>query len=308
MHFPKKIRFFIRKIFELVKIYCSHCLFPTGIEVEKSFVQIMDGTIYHGGLADRFNSIITAYGMAKAIGRDYQLLHTSPFRLENYLVPAAHDWTPRGVTFDLWHVSILRFKKLILKKAIKNNSRKQIHAYVHTNTLASVNAVYGKEYVYGELFNELFKPAEHLQYEIDGHMQNLPPTYEAVVFRFQSLLGDFYEGPFSSYQKGEQEQLINICMDYLKEKKQEKLLVTSDSTTFLNRASQLENVYTIDGQRVHMQYTKGTFESNEKPFVDFYMLTKSRKITLVIAKDMYKSGFPQVASLVGNTEYEIVYL
>lgn len=308
MNLFRLIRFSVRKYFNLAKIYSHYNPLPTKRRVENSFIQLFDGSIYHGGIADRINSIITAYGVAKAVGSDYKLVHTTPFRMEDYLLPNQHNWIAENVSFNLWKTRVFWFRRLSFKKPIQYNPKKQYHAYFHTNALESLNSVYNKNYSYKQLFTELFTPTPHLQKELDLHTSQLPKEYEAVVFRFQNLLGDYYEGGYRAYTAEEQEELISICLNYLKCRNSKKLLITSDSSTFLKRASQLENIYTIEGERVHMQFNKGSFESNEKPFIDLLMLSKSSKITLVVAKEMYKSGFPVVASRIGENTFEIAYL
>lgn len=303
----KKLKFSINKIYELIKIRCRYQLTKPRFNVEPSFVQLIDGTIYHGGLADRINSIITAYGLVKAIGGDYKLVHTQPFNLEDYLRPATHNWIADSVCRNIWQTQIIRFKTTVAKP-FTIDRRKQQHGYFHCDALESINNIYNQTYTYSQLFNELFVPSGKLQSKIDFHISNLPDGYEAVVFRFQNLLADFYEGPFRSYSIDKQRELIVICLNYLKERTDKRVLVTSDSVTFIKLAAELENVYVIEGNLSHMQYDQGTYESNEKSFIDFFMLTRSSKITLVIAKDMYNSGFPRVAALVGNIKYEITHL
>lgn len=306
MNILRQIRFSVRKYLNIAKIYCHYNPIPTCKRADNTFVQIIDGSIYHGGIADRINSIITAYGVAKAVGSDYKLLHTSPFRMEDYLIPNKHNWIADNVSFNLWQTKVFWFRRLAFKKPIRYNHSKQYHAYFHTNALESLNKIYNTQYTHSELFNELFTATPHLQNEIDRHTNQLPKDYESVVFRFQNLLGDYHEGGCKAYSNEKQEELIALCLNYLSSRNNRKLLITSDSTTFLKRASKLENIYIIDGERVHMQYNKGSFESNEKPFLDMFMLSKSSKITLIVARDMYKSGFPMLASLIGKNTFEII--
>lgn len=305
MNFIKQLRFSIKKVVELIKIHSRYSFKKPIKECPKCFVQLIDGTIYHGGLADRFNSIITAYALSKAVGSDYRLLHSYPFDISDHLNPNLHNWSPSGVSYNHHQIEVVRLKTK-LRKPIKIDHNKQQHAYFHCDSLDSINSIYGSQYTYGELFNELFKPSLSLQEKIDFHRSQLPLVYDSIVFRFQNLLGDFHEGPFKPYSKERQEELIDICLNYLKANNKEKILVTSDSTSFIKRASKIDNVYTIEGDMVHMQYRGGSHDINEKPFLDFYMLSLSRRINLFMTMDMYNSGFPRVAAKINEIPFRII--
>ncbi|MDR0546556.1 MAG: hypothetical protein LBG77_03085, partial [Dysgonamonadaceae bacterium] len=78
----------------------------------------------------------------------------------------------------------------------------------------------------------------------------------------------------------------------------EKILVTSESITFLNEAKKFDYVYVIPGKIAHIDFSFGLDKDvYMKTFVDYFLLTHASKIYLVIDGKMYKSGFAYRASL-----------
>lgn len=136
----------------------------------------------------------------------------------------------------------------------------------------------------------------------------------AAVLRFRQLLGDFYEGGkvySETLAPSAQEELIGECLGKLAQIRAGnphvcKILVTSDSSTFLARAAAaFEWVYTIPGKVVHMDFTHDAQEDvYMKSFVDFNVLARCQKIYLINGPGMYRSGFPWAASLIGDAQYE----
>jgi len=57
------------------------------------YVAMIDGEAYHGGMCDRFKGIISLYAYCKYLGKPFRIKYTYPFKLEDYLQPAAYDWT-----------------------------------------------------------------------------------------------------------------------------------------------------------------------------------------------------------------------
>ncbi len=264
----------------------------------------------NGGLTDRLRGMATVWKECKRAEWRLGIRFDTPFRLEQYLQPAAVDW--RMEDSDLCFESATpvfcqnyvdgrstEFGLRLLRARMKR--RKMLHVY--TNICPSWDE-------FPALFNELFRPSPALQEHIDRHRAELGGEYEAAVFRFQELLGDFYEGglpPLSDQGRG---QLIEACiarLEALHESRKGRLLVTSDSATFLAAAARLEWVYTIPGRVVHIDFTPGEEHGvYMKSFVDFFMLASARRVTLFTGPRMYPSGFPHAAALVGGAQYEHV--
>lgn len=274
-------------------------------------IQFIDGRTYHGGLSDRIISIVSVYALSKAIGIDYKLSHTWPFRMENYLLPNKVNWivSDKEISDNYWNSQFI-FIKSRLRKKIKVSKTRQIHVYAHSIVLEKVNEKYDKNYSFHDLFWELFSSNAALQVKIKSLQQSLNTEYDAFVFRFQNLLGDFKEGNCEVYAPSAQEDLMLKCIEFIRHYcvggKNEKILITSDSITFLQNAQKcLNNIVIVPGELTHMQYPteSGCYALYEKSFIDLLMLSKARLITSVVYKDMYSSGFPRTASKIGMTDF-----
>ena len=90
------------------------------------------------------------------------------------------------------------------------------------------------------------------------------------------------------------------------------LLVTSDSITFLRRVAQIDGVYVIPGTLSHMDCSKhgdapaNTADGYLKSFLDFYMISKARKVYRVGTPLMYHSEFPLYAAKINDRPFESV--
>lgn len=81
----------------------------------------------------------------------------------------------------------------------------------------------------------------------------------------------------------ERDKLIERCLNFIKKIKQRhqdvsKILITSDSQTFLQRAKEkYEYVYTIPGEVYHIDYTNNKEKfAYMKSFVDLFMLSEAK--------------------------------
>lgn len=93
--------------------------------------------------------------------------------------------------------------------------------------------------------------------------------------------------------------------------KDKVLLVTSDSVTFLKRASQIEGVHIIPGTLIHIDGQKSNIPQNPyeiylKSFLDFYILSEAQKIYRIGTSYMYPSEFPVYAAKVHNIPFESI--
>lgn len=289
-------------------------------------VAMVDGESFHGGMCDRFKGIIFLYAYCKYRRLPFRIRYTYPFKLEDYLSPAVYDWTlhEREYTDNPLYSRILYMRgEHTAARLLKLNARKQIHFYSNRDCLPQINAAYaGKEgqkaFNWGELYRELFKPGPVLAERIQSIKQDLGGDYYAAVFRFQNLLGDFHEYHFKSiHDSAEAEKLIRKCLDALLKLQAEHgdkaLLVTSDSVTFLKRASQLDGVYIIPGNLIHIDgqkrhIPKDTYEIYLKSFLDFYVLSEAQKIYRIGTSYMYPSEFPVYAAKVHDIPFESVVI
>lgn len=287
------------------------------------YVVMVDGESFHGGMCDRFKGIISLYAYCKYRGIPFRIRYTYPFHLEDYLSPAIYDWTLKEgeYTANPLFCRILYMRgEHLARRLLRLKTKKQVHFYTNRDLLAPINAVYAEEkegkkpLKWGELYGELFKPCSVLEERMKSLKKEMGGAYYAAVFRFQNLLGDFQEYHFKSItDKSEAEMLISKCLDAIRalqaSHRELALLVTSDSVTFLKRASQLEGVHIIPGTLMHMDGQKNAHPENAyeiylKSFLDFYMLSEAQKIYRVGTSAMYPSEFPVYAAKVHDIPFE----
>lgn len=276
---------------------------------KRQVVFMVDGRQKHGGLADRFRSICTIYQWCVVHNLDFKLYYASPFKLEDYIEPNNYDWICNDaldynstsskpvILFD--YMFPVKYHEMYLN-LLRIFSKKDLHIY--TYTFFNINT-------YGENFRTLFKPVSKLQEQIDFHKHKIGSDYIAVVTRFQQLLGDFKEGEFKVLPENERKQLIEKCVNKVKElhREGERILCTSDSSTFLREVSKLDYVYTMPGKVVHIDYTDGAnYDTFMKSFLDFYMIGGAKHVHLLQTGDMYRSGFPGAAAIAFNKPWDII--
>lgn len=183
-----------------------------------------------------------------------------------------------------------------------NNSMLDIHIYSNAHFCSNH---------YAKLFNELFKPSQELQSLIDFHINAIGSKYVSATFRFQQLLGDFKEGDPNIYHILDdisKKQLIERCIDELLSSLKKlplsyKMLVTSDSITFLEKVAKIERVYVVPGKVAHMNYTASDNKIFMKSFVDLFLLMNAETIMLYQTGEMYNSGFPRFAARLSKHKF-----
>lgn len=283
------------------------------------YFSVLDGNCIHGGMCDRFKSIISLYAFCKANNLPFRIKYSSPFQLEKILVPAEYDWGVKAgeYTDNPLFVKILFMRKEPQgKRLMRLKTRRQVHLYSNRNWLEHINNRYNTDFKWGELYKELFKPSPVLQTRIDEMKKNIDGEYIAAVFRFQNLLGDFLEYELTSLpSEAEKTQLIQTCLRGLKDVMSSypdvKFLVTSDSLKFLNEAVKLDRVYIIPGELKHMDQSRATNSEEDldphlKAFTDFYMIGGAKKIYRIGTPQMYPSEFPMYAAKVNDVPFESV--
>lgn len=293
----------------------------------REVVAMVDGT-GHGGLTDRLRNALSVYSYCKTHGERFRLYYSHPCDLRQILEPNKYDWSidNKDLTFSVYDSKELKLTVDVL--GTTHYSRAQIHDINARHWLHQLSSalkgnkhtqfhVHGNSYLaeghQAALFAELFNPTALLQQRLDAVRSSLPAEYEAVTLRFQNLLGDFKEYGYMPLPENEQECLITICLDKIEELYAEgyfstkQLLVTTDSSTFLERASRLTYVHTIPGRLAHIDNIVGDgLEESLKSFTDLLMLSQSSRVTLLQTGRMYRSGFPKFAAELGGVEFRLV--
>lgn len=284
---------------------------------KKRVVCIYDGKIKNGGLADRLRGIVSVYEVCKEQHLDFKILFNSPFKLTNFIEPNKVDWEIQenelnyktSIT-DLCYIDTLTgstYEAMKQKQWFRKEFMKEYKEF-HVRT----NATFSYNENYSTLFNELFKPSARLQTSIEKLEMELGTGYISTSFRFMNLLGDFNETVelHSKLTKEEQKKLItkNIEQLQLLHKKcpSKRILVNSDSTTFLQEATKLDYIYVIPGKITHIDGKNNNkeYEAYEKTFLDFFMIANAERIYLLRTGQMYNSGYPFAASKIYNKPFE----
>ena len=292
---------------------------------KKTVVAMHNGWTESGGWADRLRGIVSAYLLSKEMGYDFRIHFTHPFPLTLFLEPNTYDWridpddlyytqpqaTP--VCLEIGSESVWQVKKQkeYLHKAIEQAQGEQIHIYT--------NALFAYHELFREAFHALFRPTVRLQTAINEQSEILSTNYVSVSTRFMGVLGDFADTVVvSALPPKQKEQLLNACMEQIrkihKTHPTKKVLVNSDSTTFLSVASQQPYVHTVPGTICHLD-TSATgvetseetlYQTYEKTLLDFFLIAHAECIYRLEGPWMRPSGFPYAASLVGGKPFHAI--
>lgn len=288
----------------------------------KTIVYMCDGRVKHGGLADRFRGIISSYQFAKTHGLDFKIYWTSPFSLEEYLLPNTHDWRIRTeqleynskVAVCLYIDSF--FKRFNLDKTWEATDQEKryndfITRYPHALQYHIYSNAHFGDTNYHILFNELFRLHPRIEKELVTCMNEIGNRYIAMTFRFQQLLGDFKDAcGGEKLSTSEQERWIKDAIALIQRlydaNKQNisKILITSDSMRFLQESRKLPFTYTPKGTVNHIDTNQQ--KDADKEFLDLFILSHSTHIYLCHRSPMFLSGFPRNAALIGNVPIEVL--
>lgn len=264
------------------------------------------------GFADRLRGVISAFANAQCLGVPYRLEHNEPYRWEDYFVPNGYDWRLRAGEKSM----NLRFARPDFfmddrrgDRILTLSPRLQHHLYSNSDFLELLNARFGHRFRYHELYQTLFRPSPALQASIDEARTALgTEDYISVSFRFQRLMGDFEDIVGRVLPEPERVRLLKKCRQFLIDLKAqhsevEKILITSDSATFVRAIEDLGFVYVIPGSIGHI----GTAQNQEvilKTFQDFCMISHARRVYMAHTGEMYRGGFAQSAAATTNAPYE----
>lgn len=310
----------LKYIWDNRKAYIRRYLWPLP-KFRREIVVMVDGSQIHGGLTDRFRNILSIYYYCSEHNIPFKLYYVYPHRLEEILVPNNYDWriAKNDISYHFLDSEEINLDVIDLPGSDDNEK----HLAILNDKLSSGRKIqfheFGNAYFakgqYAVLFKTLFKPSAYFLDCLHNRTKNIVEPYESVTLRFQMLLGDFFEGEFEVLDEIEREALIIKCIDKIEELwsnhyfSTSKVLVTSDSALFIKHIAAKEYVYTIPGKMEHMDYTQNPdLEMNTKPFLDVFLLMRSKRLTQLITGKMYKSGFPAFAAELGGRPYhEIVF-
>ena len=278
-------------------------------------VLMVDSRVEHGGMFDCLKGIITIYAISKAMGKDFRIHFVSPFRLEDYLVPNHYDWTigDDELCYSFPQARpVIAYGELSNPRRLWKKRRGETHFYYGYNSLDLVNEHFGTHNEWSELYDELFKPTEELQSQIDYYKKEVGDDYVVAHFRFLNLLGDKMEKASLNPTLPEQERkvLMERALAQLRRIAEMhpgvRLMLASDSSNFVNYIKkEIPSVYTIPGTIKHVGTAKSASGAEIiKMFLDYYIIGGARKVYSLWTPGMWKSAFPEYAALIGGADFE----
>lgn len=305
----------------------SHCYFyspnTSSPQAEPpTVISIYNGNNSSGGFADRLKGIISTYQTCKEQGKSYKLLFTSPFPLNLFLEPNEYDWFikeedvvfeqpySKYIALQIGEESLYQSRKQhkLLSKRIAESSATQTHVYT--------NAMFSYHDDFATHFNQLFTPTPRFQKAIDQQLTLLGNDYISISARFINSLGDFNDTLACEELPAHLKRLLlDKCMQTIRACHQKhpksRILVNSDSITFLKEAQQLEYVYVIPGTVTHIdaEAEKAVdskdflYEKYEKTLLDFFMIANASQVYRIDGKWLHTSGYPYAASRIKHRPF-----
>ena len=273
----------------------------------------------HEGLADNLRAIVSIYRFCRLNNICFKVYYDSPFTLQRYLEPNEYNWLcDKSMAY-----SDIQSKDYICLSyrdffGLNSDSIQKyfLNSIVHTKDL-NVIRLYTNICCYDEFyqtgFSQLFKPSKELQYQIDEQLNIIGCPYISVSFRFAQLLGDLKDSFGEPLPASERESLISLCLNavdnlHIKESQFKKILLTSDSTTFIDCAQKRFGfIYTVPGAIGHVG-NDGSDAVVMKTFLDMYMISNASKVFMIRTEQMFRSGFAKRAAMVTNAPFEEIIL
>lgn len=283
----------------------------------KRVICLFEGKFLQGGLADRLRGIISTYMICKELHVEFKLLFVHPFNLNDYFIPNTINWLIDSksikrdyTTTDVLYLDCLDGSDYESNKQYQWLKKKILHGkneiIVYTNSKISYS------YNFHDLFNELFKPSEKLQKSINSIRTALGESYISVSCRFLNLMGDFNE-TFQSEILSEEEKLqylkyVQSEIERIHNKNpNQKILLNSDSVTFLDYMKCHDWIFIIPGKITHIDNDASEdYYTYEKTFLDYMSIAGASHIYLIKYGKMMNSGYPLSASKVGNVPFDIL--
>ena len=308
----KKIRIAAKDFRDFKKELMMYSWFHKPKMKQQIAVLLVDGKYSHGGFCDRLKGIVSLFQYAQVNNMPFRIDYTYPFKLSDFLLPNQYDWLPKEEEIsrnlaDVKYICLVRDPSA--NRLLQLNTNKQIHCHANRDIVEQLNVAYQTNYDWGSMFNTLFCPTNELADLIALHKKQMGDNYISAQFRFINLLGDFKDNRKFSLSADQKESLIEknlqAVRDFNLQYPDKVIFVATDSIMFSERASELNNVYTLSGNIVHIDYIEGEKRSSyERVFLDFYLLAESERIFSIGTKEMYASEFPLYASKVNNVPFE----
>lgn len=298
----------------LICSYYRELCFGVRVPNKERYVSMVDDHVQHGGMFDCLKGIITIYAISKAQHKDFRIHFVSPFNLEDYLCPNQYDWRLGEDSLN-YHFPFSRpvfaYGEYAHPRRLWKDRSGETHFYYGYNSLDKVNAHFGTQYEWSQLYKELFRPQPHLQELINHYKEEIGSDYIVTHFRFLNQLGDKmeYSEMNPTLPADEQEKLMAKCKNTIQELMKKhpgmRVMLATDSNRFVEYVRQcIPDIYTIPGKIKHVGTTQTASDAEvTKMFLDYYLIGGALKVYSLWTTGMWKSAFPQYAAMIGNTEF-----
>lgn len=294
-----------RSLFNLlfrVKYYSFH---KQSQRPQDRIIIIFDEIKNYCGLADIIKSIVGVYYVAKQNGLGFKIYCKYPLELSKYLQPTLVDWQidKEDINRCIFQTKLINYTGIEAVAPIKKGVEYHVYNFVGKNILQNTK---GKnwEQEWHKLFTDLFRPTSFVLNVIKE--QGLPEgEYIAVHIRFLNCLEAVepdaltYSRPLDSSKRNKLLTCLFNAIDLLKQ--DFKVVVFSDSKVFAKMSKQ-RGYDILEGDIGHLSYNQSE-ETTLKTFVDWYCISRAKKIYSLRGGPLYNSAFPLYASLIGNKEY-----
>jgi hypothetical protein len=234
--------------------------------------------------------------------------------LTDFLLPKKCDWeiTPQEFADALKENNSCEFLSFgnILQEGLINQIKEKCEN--RRFLIVKSNFLSVSIYEYGQFFNELFEPSEELKKAIDSHLRQIGGDFISATFCFRNLLGDFLKEDESALNPSKREILISRCLEHLEEARKEnpekKILLTSDSFSFITAAKKLDYVYALPEETAHCGNLETKYGDKNfwmRFFLVYFLLTRSQKIYSIADGLMRDSDIPRFAAMHGKVLFVV---
>lgn len=300
---------------QLIARYYLHGHFNSALPKN---VFMVDGRVGHGGMFDRLKGAISVYAISKVQRKDFRISFNYPFELQKYLEPNEYDWVidKKDVVYSFPHSRpLFLYGECYHPVRLFKNRKCEAHFYYGYDSLSEINERYVTDFEWGQLYRELFKPTAYLQQYIDSYQQEIGANYIVVHTRFLNLLGDKVETPINPELEQKEraalmarmhDKIVDLYATYQNKNGKVRLMLASDSMVFIRYMQQeMPYVYVVPGEVRHIDTAGETNDGeNIKMFLDYYLISRSKKVFSLMAEGMWPSAFPQYAAKIGNVPFE----
>lgn len=297
-----------------------------------TIIYMSDKKAHYGGFCDKLNRIVFLFTASKQLDCDFKIYCDTPFNLPQYLVPNETDWLidERNIVYDKNKTVAVFSVDFECEIPEISGIETKITPPSQQNFIETINGLADK---YEQIlcyfhfpvnnvnfqvpYRRLFMPSQNLQNMIAQNLEKTGADFVAAHFRFQKLLGDFSDCNLPDFVVLDERQkniLIERCLNVLSEISRQndgfKILVCSDSASFLKSAKKLDFVFVVSGcenRIIHTHiddYRSVGKDAAQKLFTDLFLMSRAKKIYSVVEDKMYAySSFARTAALINNVEF-----